>query len=168
MTLSTVNVIAIPLVVLVGLMVLAALIDLQESRVPNWVSALVLLSGLGFCVAGFTPLSFLQATGGIAVGLAGFLPFYVVGGMGAGDVKLMAASGSFLGPLEALYAIAATLIIGGFGVLAYYAYGRVRQQLTGIASPSIRKSRFPYAPCIAAGVGTVFFDRYLSTLGTLT
>jgi prepilin peptidase CpaA len=165
---NTVNVIAIPLVVLIGLMALAALIDLRESRVPNWVSAFVLLSGLGFCIAGYTPLSFLQAGGGLAVGLAGFLPFYAVGGMGAGDVKLMAAGGSFLGPLEALYAVAATLIIGGFGILAYYSYSRVRQHLTGIVGASMRKSRFPYAPCIATGIAAVFIDRYLSTLGTLT
>jgi len=56
--------------------------------------------------------------GGAVVGLILFLPLYLGGGMGAGDVKLMAGVGSFFNPMNALLAACLTLIAGG--VLAIF------------------------------------------------
>jgi prepilin peptidase CpaA len=56
---------------------------------------------------------FVASLEGLAVGLALFLVFYVTGGMGAGDVKLMAAVGSFVGPLDVFYAGLTTVLLGG-------------------------------------------------------
>ena len=48
------------------------------------------------------------------------LPFYARGGMGAGDVKLMAMCGAFLGPVHAIVAVAASLVVGGIVGLAWF------------------------------------------------
>lgn len=50
---------------------------------------------------------------GTAVGLAVLLPAYAVGGMGAGDVKLMAGVGTWMWGTVTLYAFAATALVGG-------------------------------------------------------
>ena len=51
--------------------------------------------------------------GGLLLGFAVFFVFYAIGGMGAGDVKLMAAIGAFLGPKDVLFAALYTAIAGG-------------------------------------------------------
>jgi hypothetical protein len=50
---------------------------------------------------------------GVVVGFLILIPLYALGGMGAGDVKLLAAAGSFLGPWGALLAGIFTLLAGG-------------------------------------------------------
>ena len=48
-----------------------------------------------------------------AAGLALFLPLFILGGMGAGDVKLLAAIGAWLGPVNAVETAVAAGVIGG-------------------------------------------------------
>jgi prepilin peptidase CpaA len=107
---------------LLGLLVTAALVDLRSHRVPNLVSlgglvaALALYAGL----LGTGADGLLTGLAGMAVGLLVLLPFHVMGGMGAGDVKLMAMAGAFLGPQHALLAAGLTLAAGslmGLGIL---------------------------------------------------
>lgn len=97
------------------------------------------------------------------MGFAAFLPLYLRRAMGAGDVKLMAAVGSFFGPLSALGAAAASLVAGAFlgiGYLAWRRYGASRYGLLTIVGASealsaARTERFPYAAAIAAGTVAV-------------
>ena len=87
-------------------------------------------------------------------GLAAFLPFYLAGGFGAGDVKAMAAIGAFLGPKGALFAAAWTLMIGALGallVLAAVAYRAARTQGTTWSLRHAASQRFPYGVAIACG-----------------
>ena len=151
-----------------------ALVDLRTHRIPN----LLCLSG---AIAGMVLQSFAQGAdgalaglGGAAVGLCMFLPFYVMRAFGAGDVKAMAAVGVFLGPEQAVVAVAATLIAGsvlGVAVLlriaagpasAFYRVFAVIGAPFSIArsagrSASAARDRFPYGAAIAAGVIVTLF-----------
>ena len=95
------------------LLIAATISDIRHHRIPNLLTfggALLALS-LQTVFFGWSGLG--AALGGLVIGLLCFLPFYVAGGFAAGDVKLMAAVGAFVGPLFAAYAVAATLIAGG-------------------------------------------------------
>jgi prepilin peptidase CpaA len=73
--------------------------DIRSRRIPNVINAMILLGGITLAVA--EPLrarSPLDAVAGAATGLAIWLLFYVVGVLGAGDVKFFAAASAWLGP----------------------------------------------------------------------
>ena len=59
---------------------------------------------------------------GAAVGLMTLLPLYAIGGMGAGDVKLMAGVGAWIGPWLTLWAFVATTLAGGVMAAAMIVY----------------------------------------------
>ena len=65
-----------------------------------------------------------HALGGFAVGFGLFLPAFVAGVLGAGDVKLMAAAGAALGPAGALWAVLFTSLAGGLYAVAVLATRR--------------------------------------------
>eukprot|EP00913_Durusdinium_trenchii_P013342 g12523.t1 len=75
------------------ILIVAAWIDGKQLRVPNWITFPMVISGLIFntCVAGWSGLG--SGLIGMCVGLICLLPLYSVGGMGAGDVKLLAGVG---------------------------------------------------------------------------
>lgn len=130
----------------------ASLEDLLRRRISNWIPLAALLAGLvyqsarhGWRGAG---ASLLGAAGGFAV----FLVFYVLGGMGGGDVKLMAGFGALVGLEGLLPAALWTAACGGLlalGVLAWRAV--IRPPRRKAASPG-QGEYIPYAPAIAMGV----------------
>ena len=69
-------------------------------------------SGLSRFVAGGLPGT-LTAAGAWLLGVALFFPFFALGGMGAGDVKLLAALAAWLGPIDAIYLAIFTSMAGG-------------------------------------------------------
>lgn len=80
-----------------------------------------MLLGLALQLAPSTGSGVLSALGGLAVGLAVLLPGYLLGTTGAGDVKLMAAIGTFLGPQDAALAALASIAVGSVVALGYAA-----------------------------------------------
>ena len=111
-----------------ALLVLAALaFDVRQHRIPNILVLLALVCGLLINLIG--PSTWLRGTGlfthypgalgargallGALTGLAIFLPFYMLRAMGAGDVKLMAGIGSFVGPAAAINVALFILVTGG-------------------------------------------------------
>jgi len=103
------------------ILVEAAVIDGRSLRVPNWLTCHFLLAGLAlsFLTGGSEKL--LWSTAGALVGLMTLLPLYAIGGMGAGDVKLMAGLGAWIGPWLALSAFVASALVGGVIALAMMA-----------------------------------------------
>lgn len=108
--------------ILFGLIVLAVYFDLSTKKIPNAITFPVILWGLivytvfgGFVGFKFTLIGFL-------VGLAIFLLPFILGGMGAGDVKLMAAIGALMGWKFALKTAVASGLVGGVIVIIYSLY----------------------------------------------
>ena len=104
----------VPVVWLVSaLLVEAAYIDGRQLRVPNWLTFHLMALGIAYsaCTGGRNGL--LSSLEGLAVGLVALLPLYAIGGMGAGDVKLMAGVGAWMGPAHTLGAFVASALVGG-------------------------------------------------------
>ena len=95
-----------------AILILAAWIDGRELKVPNWITFPMILSGLVYstCVGGAGGLG--SGLLGMCVGLLTLLPLYAVGGMGAGDVKLMAGIGAWLGWEITLAAFCVSTVVG--------------------------------------------------------
>jgi len=129
----------------------AAVEDLARRRISNWTSGAALVSG--FLVHG-TRVGWrgaASAGAGALVGFVLFLIFYLLNGMGAGDLKLMAGFGSLLGPSVILYAAWIAAVAGGMMGLAYAAAlaWRARSRVPrGRLAPA---EMIPYAPAIVAG-----------------
>lgn len=103
---------------LLVLVVAAAINDLAVRKIPNKLLLAGAVGALGLYLYGPTPAADLRAAlGGAALGFALFLPLYVLRGMAAGDVKMMATVGFFLGPSQTLHACILTWCIGGLMAL---------------------------------------------------
>ena len=167
---------------LAGLLLVIAWQDVRSHRIPNKLvlSGVVLGIGLNGLLpggAGFNSgalpggLGWLGALQGLGVGMAALLPLYWLRAMGAGDVKLMAMVGAFLGLDDALGAVLAIFIVGGVMALAVVLWsqqlGRLVQNLKlillgGLVKMSAGQSplldelpvsvgKLPYAVAITVG-----------------
>lgn len=91
----------------------ACILDLRTGRIPNWLT----FGGSALGIVAATFVGGASAAGphllGWAIGLAVFLPVFVLGGLGAGDVKLMACLGAWLGPVGVLWTALYAAIAGG-------------------------------------------------------
>lgn len=107
-----------------ALAVVAAVIDVREHRIPNWLTYPAIAMGvlLRWFFFGWRGLGSALAGCALAGGVV-FL-FYLVRAMGAGDVKLLAAIGSLVGPSNAVVVLAATAISGGVLALLYVVFRR--------------------------------------------
>jgi len=155
--------------------------DLRERRIPNpWVAAGIVCgvalqalapAGAGLFDRSWGGLGLLQALLGAAAGLALFMPLYVLRALGAGDVKLLAMVGAWLGPQLLLGATLLTLLFGGALSLVVMLVSRSSRQVLGnvrvmltttlisahagrlatLEAPSASRVRLPYAVAIALG-----------------
>jgi prepilin peptidase CpaA len=142
----------------------AVVTDVRTRRIPNWLTGAIAGAGFGLAFGGgsVTPSS---AALGLALGLGLMLPGHVLGATGAGDVKLMAAAGTFLGPALVFRAFLYSAVAGGVlaiviatqrGLLTSTLQG-TRQLVTAPAgareaiASAPRTSRFAYGPAIAVG-----------------
>ncbi len=104
-----------PIWVVTLTLIVAAVIDGLQLKVPNWITFPMIISGWGYSLllspyAGWEGLMY--SVLGTVVGLALLLPAYAIGGMGAGDVKLLAGVGAWVWSTTTLYAFAVSTIVG--------------------------------------------------------
>ena len=98
--------------------------DLYNRRIPNYLTFGSASAALvyGAAVGGWVGLA--AACGGAALGLVLFLPFFLVRGMGAGDVKPLSALGAWIGPASLLSLTFYTALAGGIMALALVIWRR--------------------------------------------
>ena len=117
----------------IATLVLAAVIDGWKLKVPNWLTFPFVISGWMYHLGtgGFAGLG--HSLLGTAVGLGLLLVPYIIGGMGAGDVKLFAGVGSWMGPHVTWGAFCVSAVVGGILAVALVAYRSLRARDSGIA-----------------------------------
>ena len=102
-----------------GAMVVAAVIDGVKLKVPNWLTFPLIISGWVFSAVSYSWAGMPWWAGlgwsllGTLVGLALLLPAYAIGGMGAGDVKLLMGCGAWVHAAATFYAFCVGAIVGG-------------------------------------------------------
>jgi prepilin peptidase CpaA len=156
----------------------ATFTDLRSRRIPNWLVLPFLLSGIVVSGAlhGWSGVGHSLAGVGLGGLLFGVLSW--MGGMGMGDVKLVAAIGAWIGPDQLLVALVVTGVAGGVIAICWAAAGGFLGELfhgagdliLGFGKRGLRPHpelildnpltrKMPYAPAIAIGTIFSFFSR---------
>jgi prepilin peptidase CpaA len=107
--------------------------DLHSRRIPNWLTfgAAAAAIATHYAIAGQSGAQY--AASGWVIGLFVFLPLFLLGGMGAGDVKLLAALGAWLGPKDALMLAGYASIAGGvIGLAIAIRHGYLKKALANV------------------------------------
>jgi len=94
-------------------LIVAAVIDGWKLKVPNWITFPMIISGWIYSAVFFGWVGLGWSLVGTVVGLALLMPAYAIGGMGAGDVKLLAGVGAWVWGTVTFYAFCLSAIIGG-------------------------------------------------------
>ncbi len=160
--------------VLIGTALTAAFYDLRLRRIPNWINCSGFLLGLALNTHSQGWRGAMTALGGLVAALGIYLPLYALKGMGAGDVKLMAALGAIAGPANWFHIFLMTAMLGGLAsialvlwrrrisqtiqnisvILGQLAKGKAPAEKDGALSIHNDKSlKMPHGAVIAAGVG---------------
>jgi prepilin peptidase CpaA len=136
---------------------LAAIVDLRSRRIPNWLTATLVLVGIGLNVWRAGLLGGGLALAGAALGLAILLPLYVIRAMGAGDVKLLAGLGAVLGP-QVLVSVAVYAALAG-GLISAIMLARggrlwtvLHEMFIEHRPPTRGGATAPYGVAIASGM----------------
>jgi prepilin peptidase CpaA len=117
----------------ISVAVIAVVFDVRSGRIPNALTFGGALAALVYAFAAGGATGVFQASAGWVIGAALFFPFFALGGMGAGDVKLLAALGAWLGPAEAVWLAMFASIAGGvLGVAVALSRGYLRQALSNV------------------------------------
>ena len=149
----------------------ATVVDIRTRRIPNELTAAMAGIGVGLSAAGVSGISVWASMLGFVIGLALMMPGHVLGATGAGDVKLMAMVGAFVGPWPAVLSVLWSCVAGGVLALAYLmwtgntrrGFGNVKTLVTSnfmtmsighvdlSVSPLASAGKLPYGVAIASG-----------------
>jgi prepilin peptidase CpaA len=161
-----------------AVLAVATFTDLRSRRIPNWLVFPFLLAG--FVVSGALHgwAGIRHSLAGMALGALLFGVLCALGGMGMGDVKLVAAIGAWIGSAQLLIALVLTAMAGGVLAICWAAAGGfvgelfrgTGQLLLGFGKRGLRPHpelvlsnpltrKMPYAPAIAIGTIFSFFAR---------
>ena len=132
---------------------------------PNWLTLGIAVAGLTLAATRVSGLSLAGAFAGLALGLAVMLPGHLIGATGAGDVKLLAAFGTMLGPKATVLAFLYAALAGGVLAMLVAMQRRTLDVTLARTAVLVRSrganveeierassdNRFAYAPAIAIG-----------------
>jgi len=149
---------------------LACVFDVRSRRIPNLLTFGGAALAFAYAVVSRGPGGLLASFEGWAIGLALFLPMFLLGGMGAGDVKLLACLGAWVGPRQSFWMAIYAMVAGGvMAIFVALATGYLRQAISNVwmlmtywrvvgvkplpelTLATARGPRLPYAIPIAAG-----------------
>lgn len=120
--------------VMLATVIAAAMFDVRSRRIPNWIS--VTGAALGLALNAFLADSFTGAwfaLKGLLLGFGVYFALYMLRAMGAGDVKLMGAVGSLVGPSNWFAIFVITAIVGGIMALILVVIkGRLKHTLFNV------------------------------------
>ena len=150
------------------LLAYGCLSDLRTRRIPNELVVVLAVLGLAYSTGtGAFPQGLLHGVEGLVTGLLIWLPFWLLGWLGAGDVKLFAGAAAWLGPWAALEAAGMGALVGGVLTLVWLGWERglrvaLEKSLIAmihprvLASPSVttndRRRLVPYGIALAVGL----------------
>jgi prepilin peptidase CpaA len=165
---------------LVTLLALCAASDVRSNKIPNIVTIPFAIAAVAFHTFSNGLDGFLFSTAGMATGIVLLGILYIMGGMGAGDVKLMGAVGSFLGAKATLGAFLFIALAGGIyslvlilihhdvfkgffseKLLALSSMAMLRQYVPIQTESSGQKPRLKYGVAIAFGTITYLVTKAL-------
>jgi prepilin peptidase CpaA len=137
-------------------LILAAITDIRLHKIPNLLTYPAIGTALAYHGVNNGMEGFFFGAQGLGVGLAILIIPYLMGGMGAGDAKLMGAVGAMLGPRGVFIAFLFTAIFGGiYGLMLLLArHGTVKGSIKrwGIMLTTfVFFRRFHYIPPVATG-----------------
>jgi prepilin peptidase CpaA len=116
-----------------AIVLVACVIDVRSRRIPNALTFGAAVMAFAFHAWTGGLGGFLTSAAGWTVGAALFFPFFALRGMGAGDVKLIAAVGAWLGPVMAFWVAMFTSVAGGvLGLLVALFHGHAGTALRNI------------------------------------
>ena len=135
--------------VLIG--IVATVEDLRRRTISNWTTAGAFALGLVAQTALYGLRGLGSALAGTATGFFVFLVFFLLGGMGGGDIKLMAGFGAILGLGRILPAALLTAIAGALLAMGYLLVRKIRGKSQD-TNKATDPEAIPYAPAISLGV----------------
>jgi prepilin peptidase CpaA len=101
-----------PIWLVTVVLIVAAVIDGFELRVPNLITYPFIFSGWAYSLAAFGWEGLGWSLAGTALGMGVLMLFYAIGGMGAGDVKLMGGVGAWIYWSNTYYCIIGFAVVG--------------------------------------------------------
>ncbi len=174
------------LVFYLGLLAAGVMGDITRRRVPNWlVLALLATAVVGSFVGVSAAVTPLRALTGASIGLGMWLPFWIAGLLGAGDVKFFAAGAAWIGPSLSWRATLIAALLGGvmsLGVMVWRlgvkgaAESVVVQTVNAkqliatadVAGQEAASRTFPYAlpMAVSLAAASLFPEHVLALLGS--
>jgi len=139
--------------------------DLKTRTIPNYLTLSAALAGLiyNLVVGGWEGLS--NGTLGLFLGFGFLILPYILGGMGAGDVKALAALGAWLGPKGTLALFCYMAIAGGLMALGVLIWRRILwqrmlnmvlcQDKLATLAPAEKTPGIPYGVAMALGMAVL-------------
>jgi len=160
----------------VVVLAIATITDLRSRRIPNWLVLPFLVAGIGVSgwFHGWHGVG--QSFEGLGLGALIYGILAWKGGMGMGDVKLVAGIGAWIGPEQLMVALVIAAMAGGIIILGWALWRFLQSKVFGsgvlssgngkgslrpqpdLSFGELLSRKMPYAPAIAVGTLISFFS----------